>query len=138
MTLQQPGNLLAEGLPRAAQNRTDQPPYAQVDDDRAAVDRHVPHHAAVVPVHLRRRRSAHRTRHRHIPSAGLDHHDVTAVRHVLDDQHRQPAKHRPHQGVDIHHEIMIVDAYLASPPTTGQTRKLYRPLQAAELCRTQV
>jgi hypothetical protein len=43
MALQQFGNLLAEGLPSAAQDRTDQSPYAQVDDDPAAVDRHVRH-----------------------------------------------------------------------------------------------
>jgi hypothetical protein len=43
MALQQSGNLLAEGLPSAAQDRTDQPPYAQVDDDLTAVDRHVRH-----------------------------------------------------------------------------------------------
>ncbi|EDX21107.1 hypothetical protein SSAG_00898 [Streptomyces sp. Mg1] len=63
MTLQQSGNLFTEGLPGAAQNRTGQPSYPQVDDDR-----HVPHRPAVVPVHPRRWRSAHRTRHRHIPS----------------------------------------------------------------------
>lgn len=41
MTLQQSGNLLAEGLPPTAQDRTDQPPHTQAHDDRAAVDRHV-------------------------------------------------------------------------------------------------
>lgn len=39
MTHQQSGNLCTEGLPRAAQNQTDQPSYAQVADDRAAVGR---------------------------------------------------------------------------------------------------
>ncbi|MGI5518389.1 hypothetical protein [Streptomyces sp. CA-106131] len=59
-------------------------------DDLAAVDRHVRHLPAVVPVHLRRRRPAHRTWHRYIRGVGRDHHCATAVRHVLDDQHRQP------------------------------------------------
>lgn len=36
MALQQSGNLFAEGLPFTAQDRTHQPPYAQVDDDPAA------------------------------------------------------------------------------------------------------
>jgi hypothetical protein len=92
MALQQSGNLLAEGLPSAAQDRTDQPPYAQVDDDLAAVDRHVRHRPGVIPVHLRRQRPALGTRHRRIPSASRDHHRVTTVPHVHDDQHRQPGK----------------------------------------------
>ncbi|MEV6576513.1 hypothetical protein, partial [Streptomyces sp. NPDC051577] len=71
-------------------------------------------------MHLRRRQSAHRARHRHIPSAGLDHDHVTAIRHILDDQRRQPGKHRTHKQVDIHHKIMNADRYPASPPTTGQ------------------
>lgn len=88
MALQHPGNLLAEGLPPAAEHRTDQPPYAQVNDDPATVDWHVRHRPAVVAVHLRRRRLAHRTRHRDVPGAGLDHNRVAAVRHILDDQQR--------------------------------------------------
>jgi hypothetical protein len=105
MALQQSGNLLAEGLPSAAQDRTDQPPYAQVDDYLAAIDWYVRHRPAVIPVHLRRQRPARRTRHRHIPSASRDHHRVTTVRHVHDDQHRQPGKHRADKGVDIHRNI---------------------------------
>ncbi|GGT51157.1 hypothetical protein GCM10010207_59340 [Streptomyces atratus] len=130
MALQQSGNLLAEGLPPAARDRADQPPYAQVDDNLAAVDRHVRHRPAVVPVHLRRRSPALRTWHRHIQGAGRDRHRVTAVRHVLDDQHRQPRKHRDHKGVDIHHKIVITDSYSTSPPSTGQSRSFDRPSPA--------
>jgi hypothetical protein len=86
VVLEQSGNLLAEGLPPAAQDRADQPPYTQVDDGLAAVDWHVRHRPAVVPVHLRRRRPAPRIRHRHIRGAG-DHQRVTAVRHIFDGQH---------------------------------------------------
>lgn len=53
MALQQSGNLLAEGLPSAAQDRAGQPSYAQVNDDLAAVDRHVRHRPAVIPMGLR-------------------------------------------------------------------------------------
>jgi hypothetical protein len=93
-----------------------------VDNDLAAVDRHVPHHSPVITVHLRRRGPAHRTRHRHVPGPGRDHHRVAAVRHVLDDQRRKPRKHRPYKEVDIHHKIMIKGGYSASPPTTGQSQ----------------
>jgi hypothetical protein len=93
-----------------------------VDDDLAAVDRHVRHCPMVIPVHLRRRSSAHRTQHGYIPSAGRDHHRAAALRHVLNDQRRQSGKHRPYKGVDIHHKIMITDGYSTSPPTTGQSR----------------
>jgi hypothetical protein len=51
MALQQAGNLLAEGPPPTAQDRTFQPPYTRMDDDRTAVDRHVRHRPAVIPVH---------------------------------------------------------------------------------------
>lgn len=136
MTLQQARNLLAEGLPPAAQDRTDQPPYAQVDDHLAAVDRHVRHRPAVIPVHLRRQRPARGTRHRRIPSASRDHHRVTTVRHVHDDQHRQPGKHRTDKGVDIHHQIMIKDGYPASPPTTGQSRTSHSPPPGCGPCRS--
>lgn len=88
MALQQSGNLLAKGLPPTAQDLADQPPHAQVDDDREGVDRHVHYRPLVMPVHLRRRRSAHRTWHRHIPGAGRDHHCMTPIHHVLNDQDR--------------------------------------------------
>ncbi|WP_206352040.1 hypothetical protein, partial [Streptomyces verrucosisporus] len=39
---------------------------------------------------------------------------------------QQPVN-RPDKKVDIHHEIMIVDGYSASPPTTGQSRTFDRP-----------
>ncbi len=65
-------------------------PYAQMDDDLAAVDRHVRHGPMVIPVHFRRRRPAHRTWHGYIPSPGRDHHCVAAVRHVLDHQTESP------------------------------------------------
>jgi SRSO17 transposase len=47
-------DVLAEVLPPTGQNQTDQPPYAQLDDDLAAVGRHVRHRPAVIPVHLHR------------------------------------------------------------------------------------
>ncbi|MGW3956152.1 hypothetical protein ACWEKM_35790, partial [Streptomyces sp. NPDC004752] len=31
------------------------------------------------------------------------------------------------KGVDIHHKTMIKDGYSTSPPTTGQSRRPYRP-----------
>jgi hypothetical protein len=43
MTLQEPWDLLSEGLPPAAQDRTDQPSYPHPDHDLPTVDRHIPH-----------------------------------------------------------------------------------------------
>lgn len=103
VAFQEAGNLFSEGLPPAALHRTNQSPYAQVHDDLAAVDRHVGHRSAVVPMHLRRGSPADRTRHGHIPSTGRDHHPAATVPHVLDDQRRQAGKDRPRKGIDIHH-----------------------------------
>jgi hypothetical protein len=128
VALQQSGNLFPEGLPSATPRWADQSPYAQVDDDLAAVDRHVLHRPVVIAVHLRRRSPAHRTQHGCIPSAGRDHHHAAVLRHALNDQRRQPGKHRPYKGIDIHHKIMIANGYLTSPPTTGQSRPFYSPL----------
>ena len=49
----QSGNLFSKGLPEAAPNQADQPPYPEAHDDLAAVDRHVHHRPTVIPVHLR-------------------------------------------------------------------------------------
>jgi hypothetical protein len=86
MAFQQSGNLFPERPPRAVPSQADQPPYAQADDDLAAIDRHVLHRPLVIPVHLRRSSPADRTQHAHIPSAGRDHNHATALRHVLDNQ----------------------------------------------------
>jgi hypothetical protein len=128
VAFQQTGYLFPEGLPPAALGRAGQSSYAQVDDDLVAVDRHVLHCPVVIPVHLRRRSPAHRTQHGYVPSAGRDHHHAVAVRHVLDEQRRQPGKHRPYKGFDIHHKIMIANGYLTSPPTTGQSRTFTVPV----------
>jgi hypothetical protein len=43
LALQEPGDLLSDGLPTAATNRADQPSYPHPDHDLPAIDRHVPH-----------------------------------------------------------------------------------------------
>ena len=96
-----------------------------MDDNLAAVDRHVRHCPMGIPVDLRRRSSAHGTQHGYSPSAGRDHHCAAALRHVLNDQRRQSGKYLPNKGVDIHHKIMITDGYSTSLPTTGQSRSSF-------------
>jgi hypothetical protein len=78
MALQQSGNLFPERLPRAVPSRADQPPYAQADDDLAAIDRYVLHRPLVILVRLRRRSPIDRTPHGHIPRAGRDH-DTSSI-----------------------------------------------------------
>ncbi|GAA3378623.1 hypothetical protein GCM10020367_58900 [Streptomyces sannanensis] len=88
MALQQPWDLLAEGLPPAAQDRADQAPHPDADHDPAAVHRHIRHHPAVIPVHLSRRYPAHRAGHRNIPGPGRDPDHLAAIRHILNGQRR--------------------------------------------------
>ncbi|CAG6398285.1 hypothetical protein SCOCK_690002 [Actinacidiphila cocklensis] len=89
-TLQQPRDLLAEGLPTAAQDRTDQAPHLDLDDDLPAVDRHVCNRPAVVAVHFARRDPTHRAGEGNIrgPSGYPDH--LAVVHHIVDDQPRKP------------------------------------------------
>ncbi|CAG6396334.1 hypothetical protein SCOCK_40254 [Actinacidiphila cocklensis] len=44
----------------------------------------------MVAVHLPRRHPAHRARHRHIPGPGHDPDRIAPVRHIVDDQRREP------------------------------------------------
>jgi hypothetical protein len=82
--------LLAEGLPPAAQDRADQASHPDASHDLPTVHRHIRHRADVIPVHLPRRHPAHRAGHQIIAGPG-DHPDHLAViRHILDDQGREP------------------------------------------------
>jgi hypothetical protein len=82
--------LLAEGLPPTAQDRADQTSYPDVDHDPAAIDRHIRNGADVVSVHLPRRDPAHRAGKGNIPGPGQDPDHLAVVRHILDDQRREP------------------------------------------------
>jgi hypothetical protein len=86
MALQQPWDLLAEGLPPAAPDRADQAPDPETDHDPAAVHRHIRHRPDVIAVHHPRQHPAHRARHRCIPGPGGHPDRFTPVRHILDDQ----------------------------------------------------
>lgn len=101
--LQKPGNLLPEGLPPAAQDRTDQPSYPHPDHDLPTVDRHIPHRLAVIPVDSPRRDPAHRTGNGNIPSPSRNPDHLATGRRILDGQRRQPRKHHSHKRVRIRH-----------------------------------
>lgn len=103
MALQQPGNLLSEGLPPAAQNRTDQPSYPHPDHDLPAVDRHIPHRPAVIPVDPPCHHSAQHAGNGNIPGSSSNPDYLATVHHILDDQRRQPRKDRPYKRVRIMH-----------------------------------
>lgn len=103
MALQEPGDLLSEGLPPAAQDRTDQPSYPHPDHDLSAIYRHIPHRPAVISVDPLRHHPAHRTGNGNIPSSSRNPDCLATVRHILDDQRRQPRKHRTHKRVRIKH-----------------------------------
>lgn len=61
MAFQEPGDLLSEGLPTTVPDRADQPSYPHPDHDLSAVDRHIPHRPAVIPVDPSRQHPAQRT-----------------------------------------------------------------------------
>ncbi|CAL9328023.1 hypothetical protein SUDANB140_07537 (plasmid) [Streptomyces sp. enrichment culture] len=86
MALQEPGDLFSEGLAPAAQDRADQPSYPHPDYDLPAVDRHVPHCPAVIPVDPRRHHSAQRAGNGNIPGSSSNPDYLATVRHILDDQ----------------------------------------------------
>jgi hypothetical protein len=88
--LNQPGDLLAEGLPPATQDRADQTPHPNTGHDLPTVHRHIRHRPDVIPVHFPRQDSAHRTGHRNIPGPGDDPDHSTVIRYILDDQRRKP------------------------------------------------
>ncbi|GHG06663.1 hypothetical protein GCM10017667_42420 [Streptomyces filamentosus] len=67
MALQEPGDLLSEGLPSAVPDRTDQPSYPHPDHDLPAVDRHIPHRPAVIPVNPSHQHPAQRTGNGNMP-----------------------------------------------------------------------
>lgn len=65
-----------------------------------------PPRTAVVPVHLPRQHPAHRAgqgRVREHPGSGRDPDRLTAIHHLLDDQRREPRKHRAHKGIGVTH-----------------------------------
>ncbi|CUM37734.1 hypothetical protein BN2537_4433 [Streptomyces venezuelae] len=103
MALQEHGDLLSEGLSPAAQDRTDQPSHPHPDHDLSAVDRHIPHRPAVIPVDPSRHHPAQRTGNGSVPGPSRNPDYLATVRHILDDQHRQPRKHRSHKRVRIMH-----------------------------------
>lgn len=86
--LDQPRDLLAEGLPPAAQDRADQTSYPDVDHDPAAIDRHIRNRPDVVAVHLPRQHTAHPAGKGNISGPRQDPDHLAVVRHVIDDQRR--------------------------------------------------
>lgn len=121
MTLQQSGNPLAEGLPPTIEGRTDQPPYRRPSTDPSlTVWPLCPCIFAVGVPHTGDGAAASRVR-------AVATTRVTAVRHVLDDQRRQPRKHHFHKRIAIRPRITITNGYSASSRPTGQARSFDNP-----------
>ncbi len=105
VALQHSGDLLAEGPPRTARHRTDRAPRLHRYHHPSAVHRYVRHRAPVEATHPRGRRPAHRARHRLLLGPGRQTDHLALVHHILDDQYRQPRKHRDHKGVGVSHAM---------------------------------
>jgi hypothetical protein len=91
--LQHTRDLLPECLDRAVQHRTPQSPHLDPDHDRPPVGGHIRQRPHVVPVHLAGQAAAPRARGRPARRPRHDHDHAVLVRHVLDDQRRQPGEH---------------------------------------------
>ena len=104
VTLQDAGDLLAEGLHPAAQDRAAHPPGPHLHDNAPPVDGNVGRRPLVIAVHAGRLRAApgHDTAPARVLARTHDH--VARVLDILDDQRRQPRKHSPHKLRHINHD----------------------------------
>jgi hypothetical protein len=88
---------LPERLHRATRNGAPHPPHPDPHHHRPAICGHVRDRPLVIPVHLAGPTSASRARHRSARRPRPDHDHAVQVRHIVDDQGRQPREHDPRQ-----------------------------------------
>ncbi len=93
IALQHTRDLLPECLDRAAQHRTPQSPHLDPNHDRPPVRGHICQRPQLIPVHLAGQAAAARARGRRTRRPRPDDDHAVLVRHVLDDQRRQPGEH---------------------------------------------
>ena len=69
-------------------------------DDRPPVSGHIRQRPDVIAVHMSRQAAALRARHRCARSPRPDHDHAVLIRHILDDQRRQPGEHHAHKTIN--------------------------------------
>jgi hypothetical protein len=97
------GKLPTEGLPDAVHGCAPQAPDTHNDPYTPAIERDVGHDPLMIRVHPARFDAADRTGHGPARSPRPDPDPPALVCHLLDDQRRQPRKHRAHKLIDITH-----------------------------------